>query len=871
MARRCAQSPVSSQKKIQLKNTLSPITIPFLGLVLFGIHVSGMDKPLPPALRFLLMSAVILIWPGDILIRAVFGLRICKSSVRFLTSLLSGVALASLAAWACMLAKIDFTHYRLLLIIILLLVYVFDFVMRAGEKRRQIPQNVQVYDPGFGRWERPVLWTAAAVGVFFAFSQPGNIATNDTYDHIGYVRHIISEDDLTPAGVLAPGGDEMNNLKEDPRKGALHPVIAFMSVSSGMDAAVLWFFLPLLFAPAAFIAFSLFSKSILPGMSYAAAAILLFMLFQNGIGREFLAAAPYGQNISQFYFWTVFSLACSFLAGGAGAIFPLLVLFIAAGSVIHIGFVIQAVMIVLSVFAVLRYLHLNRTRLIGTTAVVLIAAFAAGLWKIEASYQGGNIMHMHPQALLYLNDSFYIVSPIEIIRRYSIIFWGGIALIPGLFFIKKHKRSANIMLILSAVPVLVCFNPVAAPLVFSRGSYLLHRLILNIPAMHIAVLVLGSVMSYAWISRRIIPAGGAILLLVSWSGLFLYPARSTVRHAGKDIRWGINKSSAPEEFAGAVDAVRKIIPRDAVIISDPLTSYALSAYTDNKVVSVLHQHATPNDPGVLDRLAASNDVLSPFSTQEETLDWLHRFNVDFIVINRSFIGYRDNFMAAWNPGFVSLLTMKFSADANFKRAEDNPGAVIFKVLDYEKRNTRWIPTIPYIQGAVQPPNLCGGSVDCRGVRLEGFSISPSKVLPGEEMTVDVSYSRGYNAESRFPLILMIRLNNSDYIDSYRSYPGNKLTRRWNERRNDSFSRFRIDRKLFRGLFPVRLWPLGAPAGESFTFKLPSCMMPGEYDVEIKLIEEALIPNYQLKDFLYNDDSYSGTVCGRISIVKSLVR
>lgn len=845
----------------------SPIVLPLVGVVLFGLHLTGITGYLNPGGRFLVVALVFVLWPGDILARHLFGFAPSNFPLRFLAALCAGTACFSLGAFVLTLFGAPFAFYDVamkLLVFLLYLIYGVRTLRRSGVR------SPVVFDaPLMTRYRVPIL-AAGGLLALWMFLSPGVIQPiGDTYDHIGYMRRIVSENDLSPTDVLAPAGG--GPLRSDPRKGTLHPMLAFWSEATSIDPAALWLYLPALFAPAALFAFLFFSTYLLPSGAYLLLAAVLFVLFQGGIGREFFSTIAYGQNLSMIFLWTIMGLTFARLNKAGASPLPFLLLLAAGAGFMHLGFMIQFALMIASLAIFRRYLGYDSSalwRLAGSVALLAAGLFA---WKYLSAYGSVNVLHSHRQGLLSLGSGAYIASPIEILRRYSLVFMGGIVLLPGLFLVRRHSDAARACIVLSVLPVLICFNPLVAPAVYGTATYLLHRLVLNIPAFQAIALLMG--VSIAWARRSRISARLAVLAgIFVWIGLFLTPGKGAVVEAFRSSSFGAGRSSIAGPFEEVIDRAGRIIPDGSVVLSDPLTSYALSAYRDVRVVSVLHQHGNPNDPLAMERLAASRDVLSPFVSQRESMRYLEKFSVNYIVINGAYDTPVHEFLADWSSVFFNPARNKFAGPRdNFSVVYASDRVVVVKVLGYFLREERWFPTIPYLDDDDLGMRECGNPIAGCGVRIRGIAVTPLETLPGERVRFRIQYERETHPGSGFPVRLIVRLDNKEYVSRFGSYPGSKSVRRMMERRGGFLSRYRIDRLLFNGFYPPELWPIGSPVTEEFEIKLPSSLKEGVYDVELKLVYDSLLPNFNVRDFLYNDDSYSGAACATIAVSKSLVR
>ncbi|MEJ2722328.1 MAG: hypothetical protein P8181_14505 [bacterium] len=318
--------------------------------------------------------------------------------------------------------------------------------------------------------------------------------------------------------------------------------------------------------------------------------------------------------------------------------------------------------------------------------------------------------------------------------------------------------------------------------------------------------------------------------------------------------------------------INEHIPAGAVVESDPVTSLMLTAFTDVKVVAVLSQHGNPNDRHPFARLRAVQTVLSPYTTQIETLMAVRRFNVDYVLVNGSFPRPVHEYLADWDPAFTPDLQNKFwTLRSVYREVYDKGGVKIFKVVGTAIDRITWDPVVPFTTDIPQNLDRCENWPADSPVVLVGIRLDPQVALPGEDVEVTVAYRRAGDRVPDFPLVLNLRFEDREYFETAKSYPGDKYVRRYLERHGGAFRRFRISHRLFDGFYPVRDWPWAGECYERFAIRLPTDLAESVYDVQCLITEETLVPNFTLADFVCNEDSYVGTPCTTLRIKRVISR
>ncbi|MFH1756372.1 MAG: hypothetical protein ABIA59_11800, partial [Candidatus Latescibacterota bacterium] len=628
---------------------------PLLGLLLLGLSASGLAGGLPDIVRFVMVVTAAAYLPGHILFTRYLRIATHNQLLNVALSFLLGLGAVSVFTWLCMVASLSFAAYFIVLQVTLALLFALT-LWRDRVKGSDTGERIEYAHSIDGRGAQIFYGAIAALICVFFIVHPAPIDDRgDHYDHIGFIRAIALDDDLNPGGVLAPpAGEDMQPVKADPRKGTFHPFLAAACELGQLTPDVLWGYLPIVLAPLAFLLFLSFSGLLLPAGAYCFACVMLFLLFYGGLGPQHLSQSAYGQHLSTAYYWGLFAACMIYARVRRPAVLIAAMILFWGGSAIHISVLMEFLLLVSAFVLFPRIFAIaGRERLRLLIAAASIAAIVAS-WKIVTTYQPANMIHLHPQGLLYFTSALFVVDPVEILSRYGLVFLGGIILIPFLFLVRLHSRYAKLHLALAVIPLFLCFNPVVTPFVYDRGTYLVHRLAANIPALHITVLLMG--VCAAWGKRSgVIKRSIAGLLILLWALLFIRPSLIAFKNELIRDRDAAVAASDTEEFEEILWFFRGKALEGTVILSDPVTSYRLSALTGAKVVAVLHQHGNPNDPYAFDRLKAVRDVLSPFTSQEEAVAAMDRYGANYLVCNGASRRPSQAFLSDWDPMLYEII------------------------------------------------------------------------------------------------------------------------------------------------------------------------------------------------------------------------
>jgi len=494
-------------------------------------------------------------------------------------------------------------------------------------------------------------------------------------------------------------------------------------------------------------------------------------------------------------------------------------------------------------------------------AALALSVLVAAAWKMAWLGGGsGNLIHAHPQGLLYLTPRWFVVSPFEVLRQHGLVFLGGLVITPLLALHARRSREAARELAFAVIPLVLCFVPfVATPLV-DAASYMVSRTLLCVAVFPMIVTAFACTASWArcraWWARVV-----AAVVLSAWALVFVAPtaralARSLSTPAGMRTK----------TLADALVAYVRRLPAGSVILSDPRTSYELSALTDQRFVAVAGQHGTPYDARALDRLEAVRDVLSPYTVSRATMAACDRYHVDFVVVNAAQDSRASDFLSVWDAATYGETVRKLQSVAGrFRDVYDGATFAVFLYDPAGEGGSVWGPSATPIEFDTDTPGVpCHVEAPHGVFSIESVSVSPDTVLPGESVRVTLGYDKPDRGAFGLPFTVSIRLDN-ERVDLGHGFAGLKFVRRYRERRDGALLRYTLMHRPFEGLCDVDLWPIGVPFYESFTMALPAGLAIGAYTVRVAVERDSLLPNFTLADIVYNRDRLTGEACATVYI------
>ena len=820
----------------------------FLGL---GALAAGLADPLPESARAVGAIVLVLAIPAYLVSAAIAApTRAHPTLVALRTSLSLLVWFCLLALWtsAFALAGAPFRTYAIATTWALLA----WFALHAGVSlRRRVRTDAS---PASRGW-----WIVLAGCVLFAALFPPRLNVGeDGLDHVGYIRHVLTENSLRPAGVLAPPADDAVP-PPDPRKGALHPVLALTSWISSADPMVTWRWFSALMFPAAAAAALAFNGAFLASRAARIAAGALVLLTFNGNALRFSASSPHGEATAAMWCWALTALVVTGAARPAR--WYMWTLLAAGGVLVHLGVAWHVLVLVSTIVLCGGTWGIPTREKLRVSAALLAGVALAFVVRRHDLGGDANPIHAHTQGVMFVVRQWFVASPMEILRLHGMLFLGGLACVPALWFVRSRPH-ARAILAAAAVPLALSFVPWVATWLYERGSYMVFRSLLQVPVFA-AIVVCGSALA-AGIGRRSrralwvgVPAAAV------WLVVFLRPVPGALvadaRSVSQPQAW--NRPTVSPALIRAVGS----LPSDAVVLSDPATSYALSAHTSQRFVAVYEQHGNPRDAHALERIQAVRDVLSPFVVPDRAVSACRRFGVDYVVLNGDPPRDVSQFLSVWRaPLYPAAFARLDALGAAFTLVDTTRSASVFRYDPGVAIGRAWASQgLPVTTGV---PELASCAVDAPRdrFRIIGVSLQPPVAAPGDTLRVTLGYHRDSLSRFGFPELVHVRFDH-EILDRGREFPFEKQWRRFSDGRAGVRSRFREDLRPGHGVYEPDLWPVGWDLKETFLIMVPAAARTGDYRVEVSIATETLVPNFHLRDLFFNRDHYSGTACARLSL------
>ncbi|HEX5132042.1 MAG TPA: hypothetical protein VFX92_06105, partial [Candidatus Krumholzibacteria bacterium] len=170
------------------------------------------------------------------------------------------------------------------------------------------------------------------------------------------------------------------------------------------------------------------------------------------------------------------------------------------------------------------------------------------------------------------------------------------------------------------------------------------------------------------------------------------------------------------------------------------------------------------------------------------------------------------------------------------------------------------PVLEALPGDALPIGTVAGEAMLEGAALRGSGI----LSAGGTLLVDMYWSRvGTPPPGTYMVTVRFDRKTLDLPLGGKPFP--KLTRKLIERLRHERYRFRADHMIHGGLFAPDSWEEGEIVVDNTRIDIPTDIAPGRYRVRAKMVRIANQPNYLLRDFFYDDDSYTGIEIGEVTI------
>jgi hypothetical protein len=287
--------------------------------------------------------------------------------------------------------------------------------------------------------------------------------------------------------------------------------------------------------------------------------------------------------------------------------------------------------------------------------------------------------------------------------------------------------------------------------------------------------------------------------------------------------------------------------------------------TPHYVVTLLDQHSSPNDPRAERRILDARDALDPFAPWDTLRRIVDRYEVTVIVLNDRFETRPRLLYWAPTPEWFAAARARLDAHpAAFERLRDTGDFVVYRLHRAALDDSLPPPpdrsyVRPWREGSTIAWRMGEGLP-----HLENLTLSPRVLDPGDSLHGVAQWraperlpAGSYTVVMRFDRALPWGLDPPALV----SKPVRKVIEKW---RGEMY-RLRADHAPVGGVYGVDAWLPTEVVLDSFALVIPPNAAPGEYDVRISMVRQPEFHNHEIRDYLNDDDMYSGLKRGSIRV------
>lgn len=705
---------------------------------------------------------------------------------------------------------------------------------------------------------------ALAAGVFVLMHFTGGALgpVHDSLDFVAFVRESLETGSLAPRSVLYQVPPD---FPADPRRGSFHVQVAAICRLTGVSPVDAWRWLPRILAPAAVLAMGAVLRAWI-GRRAALLATFFFFTYTLCSRDHFLQNIAYASRFGWVVGWAgLLALArgLDILRAqppstriGRDAIAHLAIAAIAPLVLLPVHMLSGMQTLLALGCAGLGVLLLRdsepreRQAVFVTGGAAALLLFPALLLRVHGTGAVANPIFDHIYGVLYVAKGMPILHPTYLLERFGITGLCATVLGLGLARVARRDRAAAFLFWSTAIPVVfLFFPPVVRLIVDAHAHSLLFRVILTIPVAGIlAWCFLGAV--------RRLRRPGVSLLRRAPAALVVLLIAAAIAGQVADTRgeWAVpeRRRAVFHENEALLNALRFIERTEAghrrVVLSDPISSYAIPAYTSHDAVAPLHQHSSPTDPTTVQRMQDAQEVLSPRVGLARTFEVLRRYDTDLILLNQSWKRHVWSYYVFVSPLGYEETKAKFDARPDlFPLLYDADGVRVYRVNDPGPGVT--LPGDPPNPARVDDPGtpalLTSGAVD-----LVTMTPRPGPYRLGEHVVFDVVWRRT-GAPYTLPTICNLKLQDRATPASFDALFAGRIARELSEWREHRMYRVGWAYRPLAWIYPDFLWRAGETYKDEMWLHVPEICRPGDYDVWVHLGTEPYAPVATLEDVASN--------------------
>jgi hypothetical protein len=486
-------------------------------------------------------------------------------------------------------------------------------------------------------------------------------------------------------------------------------------------------------------------------------------------------------------------------------------------------------------------------------------------FRYLTAYQTGGPSELHRQiqGAVFVTDGWFMSNPVHSWESVGLLGVAAVLAIVPLWPRRREYPALGYLIASLLSVILVQYNPLFMPAFYRFITYLVYRLGIVSPFYILAAYFVVAASRPERVGSAAWGRFHRIVLVVMLGAVAAGLAPIVGKNAFSPSTLAEERENSYLRWESGLLALNGL-PEGTVIASDPITSYAITAFTPHKVVCTFDQHAPPGDLLARDRTIAARDILSPFTSVSDKAHQLAAHGATHVVVNQNLGPLRPCDYWTVSEKSVPLITGMFTVLDTYFEEDRNAGDLrVYRVTGESPRHVATIrnPLLRrQVPASAEPVGETAGLARVEAAGIAGLDSVP----PGESIEVTVYWIR----EEELPLdkyIVSIRFNRLDHRLPLGGWPFPKVVRKVKESIDGVRYRFRQDHMIVDGFLSPDAWPPGLFIFDRTAVQIPEDVAAGRYAVRAKLLTRVTSPNYRLRDFLYDDDVHEGAVIGEIKI------
>jgi hypothetical protein len=689
--------------------------------------------------------------------------------------------------------------------------------------------------------------------------------TNETMGHIAYVNEVQATGEAFPVSTFhAEAGDNGRDM----RKGLLHVFYGFTGDYQSIDG-----FLCLRIWNAVFI-------MILIGSIYGAASMLfgnpwiallssVFFII-GGIGGSdgtTLREAVLPDRFGYAYFLFLIAFMMRYVKGRDWRDLLTCGCFAFAASAAHIFYAVLSCLAaaIVIIWKVCYPAASFREHLRG--ALPVMAAVAAGalpyvLFRCLNAFGAPNEIYGQVEGMVYIGEDLFVANPLTLFSWFGLLGTVTFLVIPAIWRQRIDNAGLGYMIAAGFTVPLILLNPILLPPFQGALRYMVYHLSQLFPFYILAAyLVVHSFGEAGGGGKRIPPARLLCIVLIVAAVVDLLP----VFHKSP-VSPGVLRAQKQKSYLRWEDGLaylRDRVPEGTVIVSDPLTSSAIAAFTPHYVTCVYGRYGPPGDRLASERIRMTREVLTPFSPLSTSIGFMEEMDADYIVLNNRFGSTVPLFYWAMQQDAYFPIRDKFISHKELFRPRFHRDG--FLVLEWTGRKPEDIAigANPYYLQEI-PLGFSHVGLQAGEAKLEAYYVEKSHAA--RETVLEMSFVWSGNQDYRMRnYVVEVRFDIDDPVRSSEGSLLPRVARRIKEAVKRGRYRFRANHMILDGFLSPDVWPDNTFVLDPATISIPPDVVPGRYTISVELLVATERPNYHIRDIFFDDACYRGVPIDAVTI------